>query len=1086
MNKILYTVSLLFVSLAGYADNAEIWKKPFNGTDVNGSNIAALWEFRKGTETTDSSANAVNIKIQGDSKFVTDGVFGNNCLESFPTAEAKSMGAISSKKIDLKSAEGKLSVECWIKLKNETFPKSNIAIMTDCKGIFYPKEGVNANSGFVFYLEKNTAGKINAVVNLGFGDKSEIFKTGPLEIENGKWTHLAFTYDGEGRCGIFLNGVRVSFASKTACAAVAEPFYMLSIGERAVSNYSGFPGFIGQVRVSKFIPDYLEVPFKISISPTKGRSVFVRMEDVKLPLFIVNTSSSALKNVKVSFAVKNFPVSKESSKTELARGETLETVMQLDSSMKPGSYDLEVTASGELNGKKTETKTKFPITIVPRPMPCSMPVVLWGAGDIQAVKDIGFTQNQHHIVFKNGPDADYSTIIEQYRKKLDEHLAAGLYVNAHLHVNVVLSKELKAKYTRVNKAGTPYPNIGVCASAPELQDFMKKISSLASNSFGEHSGLNSCLLNSEMRDNSTICFHEWDNKAYSQFSADCQDAVSKGMITKYGITPYKLKGITPSKIIPDDNEYLRFLRWWWAKGDGWNDMHTLTSNAIKAKPANKNLWTFYDPATRVPSTWGSGGNVDVISQWTYSYPDPIKIGQATDELFAMAEGNPEQQVMKMTQIIWYRSKVAPNLPKDESKKVQWEKDVPDAKFVTIAPDHLREAFWSKISRPIKGIMYHGWESLVPVNQKLPWGYKYTNPETKDVLKQIITDVVKPFGPMLVQVPDWQTDVALLESFTSQMLYNRGTWGWGETWECEMHLILQWAGLQPQIIYEESISKKGLDKFKILAMPNCDALPESVYKKIIEFQKRGGIVIADSRLTPAIVPDIDLGPYKRINNAKTDKEALQKMAADLKSTLKTIYQKKFESDNMDVVLRLREYKNSDYLFALNDARTYGDYLGQHGLVMEKGLPSKASISVKSDATAVYDLLARKKLDVSNTNGILKWNTELPPGGGNIWMLLNKPIAKIKIDMPDTINTGKNGTLKISVLDDSGKVIDAVVPLKITITDSTGAEAERSGYYGAKDVLDITLDIAENDSKGKWKVEVSDLASGLKAVKEFSVK
>ena len=46
----------------------------------------------------------------------------------------------------------------------------------------------------------------------------------------------------------------------------------------------------------------------------------------------------------------------------------------------------------------------------------------------------------------------------------------------------------------------------------------------------------------------------------------------------------------------------------------------------------------HDPAVRVASVYGSGGEVDVISQWTYSYPDPIRIGLATDELLAMAAG----------------------------------------------------------------------------------------------------------------------------------------------------------------------------------------------------------------------------------------------------------------------------------------------------------------------------------------------------------------------------------------------------------------------------------------------------------------
>ena len=127
--------------------------------------------------------------------------------------------------------------------------------------------------------------------------------------------------------------------------------------------------------------------------------------------------------------------------------------------------------------------------------------------------------------------------------------------------------------------------------------------------------------------------------------------------------------------------------------------------------------------------------------------------------------------MKMTQIIWYRSQTAPELPSDEAQRVAWEKEIPDAKFITIAPDHLREAFWSKISRPVQGIMYHGWGSLVPAEHG---GYRHTNPETREALTQLIRDVVRPLGPTLLQVPDRSSDVAILESFAAQVFAGRGT------------------------------------------------------------------------------------------------------------------------------------------------------------------------------------------------------------------------------------------------------------------------------------------------------------------------
>ncbi len=91
---------------------------------------------------------------------------------------------------------------------------------------------------------------------------------------------------------------------------------------------------------------------------------------------------------------------------------------------------------------------------------------------------------------------------------------------------------------------------------------------------------------------------------------------------------------------------------------------------------------------------------------------------------AAGAGRP-QQVMKMTQIIWYRSQTAPE-PKTPAAalpyQARWELEQPDAPFITIAPMHLREAFWTKIARPIRGIMYHGWQSLVPCDA--PGGYRY--------------------------------------------------------------------------------------------------------------------------------------------------------------------------------------------------------------------------------------------------------------------------------------------------------------------------------------------------------------------------
>ena len=84
-----------------------------------------------------------------------------------------------------------------------------------------------------------------------------------------------------------------------------------------------------------------------------------------------------------------------------------------------------------------------------------------------------------------------------------------------------------------------------------------------------------------------------------------------------------------------------------------------------------------------------------------------------------------------------------------------------------------------------------------------------------------------WGRRSCSFPDRQSDVALLESFASQMFAGRGTRGWSHHWESDMHLVLQWAQMQPRIIFDETVLRDGLDDYRVLVMPYCDVLTEKV-------------------------------------------------------------------------------------------------------------------------------------------------------------------------------------------------------------------------------------------------------------------
>lgn len=1067
---------------------AEKWQSAYVGADATGSHVIALWQFDAGAETKDSSGNGHDLTLKG-ARFSPDGRFGG-ALESFRgypdkdephQAVAKNHRALSP--------PGAFTVEMWIKPKPELegYPES---FLLDKKYV--------AHTDYQLILSAaEEAGKRRLRMNLGFGSDSATFTSEAARFEPGVWYHIAFTYDGAGTGRFYLNGAALGGDTHPGRASITPGAHPLVLGDRIGSYYHGFPGFIDQVRLCRGVLEFRPAAFAF----TSQRTVYIRMEKSPLLKFILtNLQRSPLVGAKARFSLQGWQ-EQEIALPDLASGASQTIVYPLDTSLRPGQYRL--TARLEIPGSPPYvSEERFPITLVPRPLPQRMPVVMWGASpkEVQRLKDIGFTHCaglwvDYSKVWEAGKPtlAADPQVVEQVKRDLDRALANDLRVFASVSPGAWARR--KTEFRRVGRDGKPYPREDICGLFPVLKEFCYNVGASLAQTYGEFPAFDAALIHTEVRDNSQLCFHEHDKTAFKQFAGFDIPAEA---LTLRG-TPYQnLKDFPANRVIPDDYPLYVFYRWFWKQGDGWNDLHSAVHRGLKSTGRN-DLWTWHDPAVRVASVWGSGGEVDVLSHWTYSYPDPLRIGMATDELLAMARGGrAHQRVMKMTQIIWYRSQTAPEpgesataqTPQFSDKDVKlgdkrgaasasyradWEKAKPDARFITIAPMHLREAFWTKIARPIQGIMYHGWQSLVETDET--GAYRYTHPETQNELRRLIKTVVEPLGPTLMQVPDRPSDVAFLESFASQMFARRGTYGWNAGWAGDVYLILMYAQLQPEIVYDETVMERGLDGFKVLVMVDCDVLTETVVKKVQAFQRRGGIIIGDERLCPAIQPDIRLQSFERPKNAAEARSLLQKTAAKLRKELDPRYRRYGESTNPDVVIRFRRYGSTDYLFVINDRREYGSYVGHHGLVMENGLPSDARIVVHRPAGFVYDLVRRRQVKATAAKGSLEILTHLGPCEGRVYMITDRAIADVRVDAPPTARLGEVLTLRVRVVDDQGKPLDAVVPVRVDIYDPSGRAAEFSGYYGARDgQLQIRLELAKNDEPGLWRVHVEELASG----------
>ena len=1063
--------------LADEIERAELWQSQYSGEDSQGESVIGHWSFDTSAVGRDSGPLKLTGQLDGAAP-VESGHFGGG-IESFrgyPVTDKHHAFVVPDH--PALSPSGSFTIEMWVKPK-PVLAETGLAYLID-------KRYASQNDYQWYLSQPDSAGLRSMTVVLGFGNEVEYFSTEPLSLNVGKWQHLAFSYNGAGTVRFFRNGSSVGEVKQPQRFGIAAGHLPLSIGDRVGSNYGGFPGFIDEVRITKGAREFS--PLKVSF--TVDRTVWLRNE----PTAEIRVTVKNLLRESIGQSVLNVRSSGWLDKTVelpvLPGGESFSTSIPFDTSLRPDEYVLQgsVRTTGDFPVTSTSDQT---FSIMPRPLPHRMPVLMWGIAsptefdrELSRLQDLGFN---HCLGFSPSPHAvwkakkvvpaDTPDQQKKVRDMLDKALANEFGIAASLYAGYFLKK--KNELARVDRDGKPYARSDCNAALPGLVEFSENFGRSVGQMYGEHPAFVAALINSEVRDSTHVSFSEFDLEQYQKYAGN---DIPQLVDDKIGPTWTTLSGFPKNRVLPDDDALLRFYRWFWTVGDGWNSLHTALHRGLQ-DDGRKRIWSFFDPAIRAPSIGGSGGQVDVLSQWTYTEPSPLRVGYFCDELFAMAEASGHQQdVMKMTQLFWYRSSSAPKKSGKEYIASPFDDHDPDAAYISIAPMHLRGSFWTKLARPVKGLMYHGWSSLVPTDGT--HAYKYTQPDLKTEFRRLHREILPPLGPTLLQVPDRQSDVAYLESFTSQMFARRGSYGYSND---EAYLTLLHAQLQPEVIYEQTLLTQGLDQYKVLVLADCDVLTESVVAKILDFQQQGGIVIGDPNLTPAIKPAIVIPKFIRTKRTDEDQRIILTNAAKLRKDLGDLYRPYAECTTPEIVTRTRSSGDSDYLFVVNDRREFGKYVGQHGLVMENGSPSEGTFKVRRKTGFVYDLLARREVSAEQVNGDLTWPVQLGPCAGNIYLMTPEPIVDVHFKGDDLVALSDTMQLAISVVGPSGEPIPAVVPLNVIITDPTGRQAEFSGYYGAAEgQLKLSLQIARNDYPGVWQVKVQELASGLSKSHFFRVR
>lgn len=1050
---------------------ADSWQQEYSESDARASHVIALWQFHEGRELEDSSGNGHTLTLAG-AKPVADGKFGGG-LRSFAgwPVEDKKHAAVAQNHASL-SPTGAFTIDLWLKPADNLPAQGALHLLC--------KKYVSHND---YQLALIPAGRDRKAVRLtlGFGDDSENFTSDPADWPAEQWQHLAVTYDGAGTVRFYRNGGSLGEKTVPSRRSISPGRLPLTLADRTGSHYGGFPGVLDEVRICRGVREFSPA----SLSFEMARKTWIRMEpQPEIRVTVQNQLGIPLQGAELQILGLGQTISESLPDIPEASAHVL--TLPFDTALRPGEY--EVRARLEVPGEPViRREQSLTLQLRPRPLPGRMPVLMWGMGSPQSVekelprlRDLGFTHclgfgADYGAVWKAGePTRIASPEREQeIREMLDLVLAHDFGIAANLSPMRQLSD--RQELLRVDREGNPYERKNVNAALPGLQEYCENVGLSVARTFGDHPAFQAAMINTEVRDGSQVSFSEFDHKAYRAHSGR---EIPEEVRIKNGVQWGQLPNFPADRVIPDDHPVLDYYRWFWTTGDGWNGLHSAVHRGLKGT-GREDFWTWFDPTIRAPSIAGSGGSVDVLSQWTYTEPSPLRVGYFADEMFEMARLSPTpQQVMKMTQLFWYRTTSAPIKSGTAYVANPFDDHDPDAAYITIAPAHLRQSFWTKIARPVSGLMYHGWGSLVPTDGTS--AYKFTQPDTQTEFRRLHREILEPLGPMLLQVPDRPTDVAYLNSFTAQMFARRGSYGYSHD---EAYLTLLHAQLQPRVMFEESLLKEGLAGYRILVLVDCDVLPRAVVDRIQEFQQNGGLIIGDPNLAPAIQPDLVLPRFTRKKQADSDKATLLENAARLREELARHYRPPVECSHPDLIPRRRGWDNTDYIFVVNDQREAGHYVGQHGLVQEQGLPTQGTLTLRRPQGHVYDLLTRRAVSTKTVGGdqgdseALVWPVDVPPSGGKIFLVTERPIEQVRIEAPDSARLGEPVKLKITVTDSQTQPVDAAIPVEVRMVDPHGRPAEYSGYHATTaGQLPLTLDLATNDTPGTWTIQIQELATG----------
>jgi hypothetical protein len=964
-------------------------------------------------------------------------------------------------------------------------------------------ETFSPETGTITFWMKNKPAKVNRTLfSVGYGWntplKLDIMLDGRLSYsyfgkrgfssfkENTEWSFVAITWE-RNKSIVYIDGEKI-FDVAAEKGFVDEDVQGKNIFIMPGNAESGYPfaakthinGMIDEVYLFKksfgdtdvnYLKDFdrpLILPS--GIIPVYGMPVRSFSRDRKIvPLILAmkNLTGEDINNVQTRFLIEGVDIEPEIESFPLRKNSEQEVIYQFPvERLTVGTYRVVM-----LTSTKNKTfNSSFTFSVGPYRNPDRLPVLAWNAGSgslkgMERVKNMGV-----------------NVIPGTSQREVDWATSLGLYNEARIGVHGGIREGINED--RILKNDGTYD--GVNPSSEYVKETARQRARRYAEGLKNLDTVRYSIINTEWQ--LPMDFSPSFRKmVMDRFNIDMSKWMPSDLKSAWAyLHPYNRLNATtlgegwfPSRGVVDtekDNFY-RFHLWWHTQGPNEQAINNICLEEIKK--VRPDIKTIMEPILRRPPVKVYRKNTDVAEEWFY-YENP-RVTVSIQERLAAASRGIDMRPSGMPQFLFKPGGAAPFA-------------------VTPPPDMFREVVWLCASRPLSMMSFWGWHRVLDkgklllieeIEEKfkgLDWkkarelanklggeGGGLFIPEVQEEFANLSNTLWEPYGSLMMKWENYPRKVAMINSFASH-LYHKGSlhqvrWpgpGWlGDT--------LTLSGIPYDTLYDEDFFENGnlLKDYEVVVLPGVYAIPDSAYRQILEFVRRGGIVMADDVCTVEGIPGMQ--SFK-----PEQKDEVKKFLRE-RTTLPV------GSKTEDIIWNILEYKGARYLVVVNDKREFGRYLGQWEKVKDKGIAQRADFVVDKDfAGYVIDLTSSKVVDAQNREGEKIFSFEIGPTAGKIFMFVDDVPEKVSVK-PRKRSVLQGETLEVTIsIEGKNGMMQGGVPFNYTVVQPSGAVFDISGnslIENGRYVLSFVIPV--NAETGNWRITAKEFSTGLGAASDFLV-